>query len=111
MLVDWTPKEGGTCWICEPEYVQSGSISGGSTTGTGSGSMTWGTDRMGSDYSNFDLRAADPGICQQACSNDSRCRAWTYVHPNITQGPNPRCWLKHSVPKPKKSSCCVSGVK
>ena len=72
--------------------------------------MEWNTDRMGSDYDNFDLRTADPAMCQQACGNDSRCRAWTYVQPNTTQGPNPRCWLKNSVPTPQQSSCCISGV-
>ncbi len=29
MLVRWTAKEGGTCWICEPEYVQCPTPSGG----------------------------------------------------------------------------------
>src|SRR5213078_4298500 len=26
------------------------------------------------------------------------------------QGPNPRCWLKTSVPAPHYSDCCISGV-
>lgn len=70
----------------------------------------WDTDRMGSDYNNFDLSAADPQLCKDACENDQACKAWTYVKPNTIQGPNPRCWLKYAVPSPTKSSCCVSGV-
>jgi hypothetical protein len=69
-----------------------------------------GTDRPGSDYDNFDLRADDPSLCRQACEGDPGCRAWTYVQPNTIQGPNPRCWLKDAVPPPQRSDCCVSGV-
>ena len=74
-------------------------------------SMELDTDRVGSDYSDFDLNAADPSICRDACIKDSQCKAWTYVKPNTIQGPNPRCWLKNNVPNPTKSGCCVSGVK
>ncbi|MGA7933804.1 MAG: hypothetical protein WCA35_09675, partial [Kovacikia sp.] len=31
--------------------------------------------------------------------------------PNTIQGPNPRCWLKHTVPSQRVNSCCVSGTK
>jgi hypothetical protein len=74
------------------------------------GYMEEDTDRPGSDYDNFDLRADDPALCRQACERDSRCRAWTYVQPNTIQGPNPRCWLKDAVPPPQRSRSCVSGV-
>jgi hypothetical protein len=78
---------------------------------SGAGSMEWDTDRPGLDYDSFDLPQADPQLCQDACSDDERCKAWTYVKPDTTQGPNPRCWLKFEVPQPVKSDCCVSGVK
>lgn len=73
--------------------------------------MEWNVDRMGLDYRNFDLPRADPGLCEEECAADPKCKAWTYVKPNTTQGPRPRCWLKHSVPAPRESDCCVSGVK
>jgi hypothetical protein len=73
--------------------------------------MEYNVDRMGQDYENFDLPEADPGICQERCAADPKCMAWTYVKPNTIQGPRPRCWLKHSVPAPRESDCCVSGVK
>jgi hypothetical protein len=74
------------------------------------GYMEEDTDRPGSDYDNFDVRADDPALCRQACERDSRCRAWTYVQPNTIQGPNPRCWLKDAVPPPQRNRSCVSGV-
>ncbi len=68
------------------------------------------TDRVGSDYRNFDLTRADPALCQTSCSGKVQCKAWTYVKPGI-QGLKARCWLKTSVPTAKHNACCVSGLK
>jgi len=68
------------------------------------------TDRPGLDYRSFDLPAADPKLCQDACAGEANCRAFTYVRPGV-QGPGARCWLKSSVPNPVSNNCCVSGVK
>lgn len=73
--------------------------------------MTDGIDRPGLDYGSFDLAAADPALCRNACAADPKCMAWTYVKPDTIQGPRPRCWLKYGVPQPRSHSCCVSGVK
>jgi hypothetical protein len=67
-------------------------------------------NRQGRDYSSFDQRTATPFECRNACANDSRCKAWTYVKPGI-QGPKARCWLKDAVPQARSSNCCTSGVK
>lgn len=68
------------------------------------------TDRPGSDYSSFDLPAADPQMCASRCEQDGRCRAFTYVSPGI-QGPNARCWLKDQIPNPVSGRAgIVSGV-
>ena len=75
------------------------------------GDVEWNVDRMGLDYRNFDLPKADPQLCEEECAADPKCKAWTYVKPNTIQGPRPRCWLKYDVPPPRKSDCCVSGVK
>ncbi len=72
--------------------------------------MEQGVDRPGGDYHGFPLTQAKPALCQQACRNDARCRAWTYVKPGI-KGPQAACYLKNSVPGPRKDACCVSGVK
>jgi hypothetical protein len=74
--------------------------------------VSWepGTDRPGSDYRNFTLADDQPGLCARQCEAEYRCRAYTYVKPGI-QGPEARCWLKHSVPGPRSGDCCVSGTK
>jgi hypothetical protein len=73
--------------------------------------MDWDIDRKGSDYNNFDLQTSDPTLCEDACANDPKCKAWTYLKPNTVQGPRPRCWLKHSIPPPEPNPNCVSGYK
>jgi len=74
------------------------------------GSFEKNRDRPGSDYRRFEIANPQPALCQQACNNESKCRAWTYVKPGV-QGNKARCWLKNDVPSAKVSSCCVSGVK
>ncbi len=73
--------------------------------------MDWNVDRYGSDYKGFDLLTSDPTLCEDECAKDPKCTAWTYVKPNTTQGPRPRCWLKDGIPPPRASSHCVSGIK
>jgi hypothetical protein len=67
-------------------------------------------DRPGGDYRHFDLAAADPNLCRQACDQEGECQAWTLVNPGV-QGPSAKCWLKRSVPDARSSGCCTSGVK
>src|SRR5690349_5683518 len=62
-------------------------------------------DRPGGDYRYFTERtfsepnrvtsSLNPYVCRDACQQDQRCRAWTWVRPNI-QGPWPGCWMKDS---------------
>lgn len=73
--------------------------------------MESGVNRPGQDYCAFDLREADPSVCQSVCDQSPFCKAWTYVKPDTGQGPNPRCWLKEGIPAPVEADCCVSGVK
>jgi hypothetical protein len=72
--------------------------------------MEYNVDRLGGDFTSFDLTDARPEVCQNACAGDGRCVAWTYVKPGV-QGPYARCWLKSVVPNPVANTCCVSGVK
>ena len=74
------------------------------------GPLEFDQDRLGLDYTSFNLPAADPRLCQAACAKDARCKAFTYVKPGY-QGSAARCWLKHSVPETRPNPCCVSGVK
>jgi PAN domain-containing protein len=85
-------------------------ISWGAAAQTTATTAEPGTNRVGGDYTSFDLPAPDPGMCQASCMKDGRCFAWTFVRPGV-QGPTPRCWLKNTVPPPRPGNCCVSGMK
>jgi hypothetical protein len=69
-------------------------------------------DRPGGDYTNFNVRPADPAICAQRCDREGRCRAWAFRYPtgDNTSGAGV-CWLKSSVPQRVEDSCCASGVR
>lgn len=67
-------------------------------------------DLPGLDYSHFDLPTPRPRLCQDACFNDARCRAWTFVRAHVF-GPRSACWLKMGVPEARENNCCVSGVR
>jgi PAN domain len=68
------------------------------------------TDRFGGDYRGFDVNAGHIELCEDACKNDTKCLAWTYVKPGI-QTQMARCWLKGVVPASANNICCVSGTK
>ncbi len=72
--------------------------------------LRFGINYPGGDYRDFDLKRPVPADCQNACFQESQCRAFTYVKPGV-QGPNARCWLKRIVPSPVDDTNCVSGVK
>jgi len=76
--------------------------------------MEYGVDRPGGDYKDFKIKNTPiknaPNYCRSACMGEPACKAWTFVRPGY-QGPTARCWLKNTVPAPKKDPCCVSGVK
>jgi len=69
------------------------------------------TDRPRRDFKHIIPASDDAVLCQKACQDDARCKAWTYVKPNTLQGSRPNCWLKTSVPPAVPNSCCVSGTK
>lgn len=67
-------------------------------------------DRPGNDYTHFALAAPDPKLCMQACADDPKCMAYTYVKPTSSSA-QARCWLKGQVPQAKPNKTCISGVK
>jgi hypothetical protein len=76
----------------------------------GPGSFEPGMNRPGNDYHSFFVKPPEPRLCQQACANDAKCRAWVYVKPGV-QGPEARCWLKAVAPAAKPDGCCTSGAR
>jgi hypothetical protein len=69
------------------------------------------TDRPGMDIANFVPPEANPAMCEESCAGNAACKAWTYVAPGTTQGPQPHCWLKGGMPLQQAAACCTSGLK
>jgi hypothetical protein len=80
-----------------------------SRSGLGQSSLEFGINRPGGDFRDFPTNRAAPGVCQIACQQDPRCRAFTYVKPGV-QGPDAHCWLKSTVPPAVQDPNCVSGT-
>jgi tetrahydromethanopterin S-methyltransferase subunit G len=68
------------------------------------------TDRPGLNYDSFDLSTDDPKFCRNACTMDTKCKAYTYFKPGA-QGQKARCVLKTGVSAPQENTNCISGVK
>ena len=66
-------------------------------------------DRPGGDYRSFGVGTPDPQVCQAACEDDNRCRAWTMT--TEPAGTSNRCWLKSRVPGGRSVTGIVSGLK
>jgi PAN domain-containing protein len=71
--------------------------------------ISWNIDLPGEDLRTVRLDGTDPKVCLQACVDEAKCKAWTWVKPTgaMKRG---NCWLKLDVPKRKPSSCCLSGI-
>lgn len=75
-----------------------------------SDNLEFGIDRVGADYSTFELEANPTGVnCEAACKADQTCRAWTYERPGYGSS-SPRCHLKSRITVPRRNPCCISGV-
>lgn len=71
--------------------------------------MEVGINRSGHDYRSFSLSGSNDSInakiCQQTCTRESSCRAFTYVNSSH------RCWLKKAEGEPVFANGMVSGLK
>jgi len=72
--------------------------------------MELNTDRPGSNIETVRLEKSKPQLCIDACYSSNSCKAWTYVKPGLL-GPKAHCRIKSAVSSPKRSSCCISGVR
>jgi hypothetical protein len=58
------------------------------------------------DYDSFVVAGPRGGrACAEACANDQRCQAWTFI-----RGPG-QCRLKYGTGPVQKNACCISGIK
>jgi hypothetical protein len=67
-------------------------------------------NRWGGDFNSFAVGSDHTDTCEDACKNDPKCLAWTYVKPGI-QASQARCYLKNVIPAISDDVCCVSGTK
>lgn len=85
-------------------------VRGGGVIEPRAGPIEYGIERTGGDYRSFNVEPhADGQQCAAACTEESRCRAWTYVRPGY-HGPAARCVLKARITPPRRKPCCISGV-
>jgi hypothetical protein len=76
----------------------------------GKGTYEYGVNLPGGDLRGLFVDGG-PEACEQACSAEPQCQAFTWVKPGV-QGPKAACWLKKSpVPAPQKNPDAVSGYK
>jgi hypothetical protein len=67
-------------------------------------------DRFGGDYRNFSLKSGDGDeACKAACTDDNKCRAWTYARAGYV-GKDAHCFLKKEIKPPRRKAGFVSGV-
>ena len=67
-------------------------------------------DRVGGDYKSFEVKN-DEGdeACKAACTEDNKCRAWTYARPGYA-GRDAHCYLKKEIKPPRRKAGFSSGV-
>ena len=95
------------CWL------KTGTPRPGQVTGVESGvkrGLEMGSDRFGGDYRNFTTGVGQPEVCQAACANDARCKAWTFRRSSGEDG-SATCFLKNQVTERTPQSDMISGVK
>jgi hypothetical protein len=67
-------------------------------------------DRFGGDYRNFALKGGERDeACKAACTDDNKCRAWTYARPGYV-GKEAHCFLKKEIKPPRRKAGFISGV-
>jgi hypothetical protein len=63
----------------------------------------------GNDLRLIEMSSPNWMLCRQACTDDERCKAYTYRAPNANSGPI--CLLKSGVGMQIPGTCCQSGIK
>jgi hypothetical protein len=67
-------------------------------------------DRFGGDFRNFALKGGERDeVCKAACTEDNKCRAWTYARPGYV-GKDAHCFLKKEIKPPRRKAGFISGV-
>jgi PAN domain len=107
---------GAVCWLksnvparIEDSCCVSG-VRGAGVVEPRNGTIETSIDRFGGDYRNFVLKSSEGDeACKTACTEDNKCRAWTYARPGYV-GKEARCFLKKEIKPPRRKAGFISGV-
>jgi PAN domain len=107
---------GAVCWLKSnvPARVQDNccvsGVRGAGVVEPKNGAIETSIDRAGGDYRNFGLKR-DEGdeACKLACTDDNKCRAWTYARAGYV-GKEAHCFLKKEIKPPRRKAGFISGV-
>lgn len=66
-------------------------------------------ERAGATYARSTTGRNSPQQCWNACSADSKCKAWSWERPGIKE-PLGICSLKSAITPAQISPCCISGL-
>ena len=107
---------GAVCWLKSnvPARTQSNccvsGVRGAGVVEPHNGAVETSIDRAGGDYRSFALKSGEGDeICKTACTEDNKCRAWTYARPGYV-GKEAHCFLKKEIKPPRHRAGFTSGV-
>jgi|SRR5665647_803281 len=107
---------GALCWLKNsvPPRVQDdccvSGVRGAGVVELRNGAVETSIDRFGGDYRNFSLKPGESSeACKAACTEDNKCRAWTFARPGYV-GKEAHCYLKKEIKPPRRKAGFISGV-
>jgi hypothetical protein len=107
---------GAMCWLKNnvPARVQDNccvsGVRGAGVVEPRTGAIETSIDRAGGDYRNFGMKSEEGDeACKVACTDDNKCRAWTYARPGYV-GKEAHCFLKKEIKPPRRKAGFISGV-
>ena len=108
--------EGAVCWLKNtvPNRVQDdccvSGVRGAGVVEPRNRAVETSIDRFGGDYRNFELKTSDSDeACKAVCTDDNKCRAWTYARAGYV-GKDAHCFLKKEIKPPRRKAGFRSGV-
>jgi len=111
-----SPEDGAICWLKStvpsrtPSACCVSGVRGSGVLEPRNGSDEVSIDRFGGDYRNFEIKPGEGDeACKAACTEEHKCRAWTYARPGYV-GRNARCFLKKEIKPPRRKPGYISGV-
>ena len=107
---------GAVCWLKSnvPARTQDNccvsGVRGAGVVEPRNGAIETSIDRFGGDYRNFGLKSGEGDeACKATCTDDNKCRAWTYGRPGYV-GKDAHCFLKKEIKPPRRKPGFISGV-